>query len=50
MVSILDKVRNGTYKKIRNIYVILIATSCYIKQKHFYQNVHNIVTKVDDML
>ena len=37
MVSILDKVRNGrpTYKNIRNIYVILIATSCYIKKNIF---------------
>ena len=35
MVSILDKVRNGTYKNIRNIYVILIATPCYIKKNIF---------------
>ena len=35
MVSILDKVRNGTYKNIRNIYVIIIATSCYLKKKTF---------------
>ena len=35
MVSILDKVRNDIYKNIRNIYVILIATSCYIKNNIF---------------